>query len=75
MDGSASPLTVPCSLRAAAAADRPDVESVLDGDLRLYAALTMFAPGPATDPCRQGAEVPTGRSRTGGRKEVRCLTP
>jgi HIP---CoA ligase len=43
MDGSAAPLTVPGCLRAAAA-DSPDVEAVVDGDLRLtYADLTARA--------------------------------
>ncbi|MCW2934939.1 MAG: long-chain-fatty-acid--CoA ligase [Actinomycetia bacterium] len=43
MDGSVAPLTVPGCLRAAAA-DSPDVEAVVDGDLRLtYADLTARA--------------------------------
>ena len=43
MDGSPVALTVPSCLRAAAA-DSPDVEAVVDGDLRLtYAALNARA--------------------------------
>src|SRR5690242_3461534 len=43
MDQSPASLTVPSALRAAAA-DSPDVEAVVDGDLRLsFAALTTRA--------------------------------